>query len=143
MKTTDINKFKGNMKSAIQKWVECRIDELFPTKPQTKMLLKRGLKNYLQKSDERLNRMIGQSLLFITDETGGIDTDTAINLLIGMFKEMEVQEYRIGIIPITVGKGEIVVEMPHHPLLDMLVGNLGKVRITSEDFLDMKAFFNM
>lgn len=28
MKATDINKFKGDFKTAIQEWVEYRIDEL-------------------------------------------------------------------------------------------------------------------
>lgn len=141
MKATDINKFKGDLKAAIQEWVEYRIDELFPTKPQTKVLLKRGLNNYLSKADGKLNSMIDNSLLFITDENGTIDTDVAIDMFVDMFKEMDIQEYKIGMIPITVGKGEIVAELPHNPLLDMVVGNLGKVKITSADFLELKEMF--
>jgi hypothetical protein len=141
MKATDINKFKGDFKTAIQEWVEYRIDELFPNKPQTKVLLKRGLNNYLSKADGKLNGMIDNSLLFITDENGTIDTDVAIDMFVDMFKEMDIQEYKIGMIPITVGKGEIVAELPHNPLLDMVVGNLGKVKITSADFLELKELF--
>lgn len=141
MKATDINKFKGDLKAAIQEWVEYRIDELFPNKPQTKVLLKRGLNNYLSKADGKLNSMIDNSLLFITDENGTIDTDVAIDMFVDMFKEMDIQEYKIGMIPITVGKGEIVAELPHNPLLDMVVGNLGKVKITSADFLELKELF--
>lgn len=141
MKATDINKFKGDLKAAIQEWVEYRIDELFPTKPQTKVLLKRGLNNYLSKADGKLNSMIDNSLLFITDENGTIDTDVAIDMFVDMFKEMDIQEYKIGMIPITVGKGEIMAELPHNPLLDMVVGNLGKVKITSADFLELKELF--
>nr|DAI63992.1 MAG TPA: hypothetical protein [Caudoviricetes sp.] len=141
MKATDINKFKGDFKTAIQEWVEYRIDELFPNKPQTKVLLKRGLNNYLSKADGKLNGMIDNSLLFITDENGTIDTDVAIDMFVDMFKEMDIQEYKIGMIPIVVGKGEIVAELPHNPLLDMVVGNLGKVKITSADFLELKELF--
>ena len=141
MKATDINKFKGDFKTAIQEWVEYRIDELFPNKPQTKVLLKRGLNNYLSKADGKLNGMIDNSLLFITDENGTIDTDVAIDMFVDMFKEMDIQEYKIGMIPITVGKGEIMAELPHNPLLDMVVGNLGKVKITSADFLELKELF--
>lgn len=141
MKATDINKFKGDLKAAIQEWVEYRIDELFPNKPQTKVLLKRGLNNYLSKADGKLNGMIDNSLLFITDENGTIDTDVAIDMFVDMFKEMDIQEYKIGMIPITVGKGEIMAELPHNPLLDMVVGNLGKVKITSADFLELKELF--
>lgn len=141
MKATDINKFKGDFKTAIQEWVEYRIDELFPNKPQTKVLLKRGLNNYFSKADGKLNGMIDNSLLFITDKNGTIDTDVAIDMFVDMFKEMDIQEYKIGMIPITVGKGEIVAELPHNPLLDMVVGNLGKVKITSADFLELKELF--
>lgn len=141
MKATDINKFKGDFKTAIQEWVEYRIDELFPNKPQTKVLLKRGLNNYLSRADGKLNGMIDNSLLFITDENGTIDTDVAIDMFVDMFKEMDIQEYKIGMIPITVGKGEVVAELPHNPLLDMVVGNLGKVKITSADFLELKELF--
>lgn len=68
------------------------------------------------------------------------DTDVA-EKFVDMFKEMDIQEYKIGMIPITVGKGEIVAELPHNPLLDMVVGNLGKVKITSADFLELKELF--
>lgn len=142
MKATDINKFKCDLKTAIQEWTETRIDELFPARPQTKVLLKRGLNNYLSKADGKLNSLIDNSLLFIADENGTIDTDTAIDMFVEMFKEMDVQEYRVGMIPITIGKGEIVAELPHHPLLDMVVGNLGKVKITSEDLLELKELLN-
>lgn len=142
MKITDINKFKGDLKTTLQEWSEYKIDELFPGRPQTKVMLKRGLNNYLSKTDDKLNNMIDKSLLFITDEKGTIDTDTAMDMFIDLFKEMDIQEYRMGMIPITIGKGEIVAEIPHHPLLDMVVGNLGKVRITSTDLLELKELFN-
>ncbi len=142
MKVTDINKFKGDFKTAIQDWIENRIDELFPNKPQTKVLLKRGLNNYISKADGKMNNMINNSLLFIADDNGAIDTDVAIDMFIDMFKEMDVQEYSIGMIPVTVGKGEIVAELPHNPLLDMIVGNLGKVKITSADLLELKELLN-
>ena len=142
MKATDINKFKGDLKTTLQEWSEYKIDELFPVRPQTKVILKRGLNNYLSKTDDKLNNIIDKSLLFITDENGTIDTDTAIDMFIDLFKEMDIQEYRLGMIPITIGKGEIVAEIPHHPLLDMVVGNLGKVKITSSDLLELKELFN-
>lgn len=138
MKVTDINKFKGDFKTAIQNWAEYRIDDLFPAKPHTKVLLKRGLTNYLSKADGKINGMIDNFMLFITDENGTVDTDLAIDMFIDMFKEMDIKEYKLGIIPVTVGNGEITAELPHNPLLDMVVGNLGKVKITSADFLELK-----
>ena len=51
MKATDVNQFKGEFKTAIQNWVEYRIDELFPARPQPRVLLKRGLNNYISNAD--------------------------------------------------------------------------------------------
>ena len=141
METSDVIKLKEGIKEALKKWTGSKIDALFPKKPQTRVILKRGLYNYLEKEDLKINSMVERIMLFVGDENGVINTDTAIDMLIDLFKEMDVQEYKIGIIPITVGKGEFVLTLPHNPLLDMLVGELGKVTIKAEDILEMKKMF--
>lgn len=139
MKVTDINQFKGDLKSQLQIWAENKIDGIFPAKPQVRGILKRGLNNYMYRIDDKIDKMIDNSLLFLGDEKGVIDTDTVFDTLIGMFKEMDIKEYKLGMIPVTIGKGEIVANIPHHPLLDMIVGDLGKVTISAEDLLEIKS----
>lgn len=139
MKVTDINQFKGDLKSQLQIWVENKIDGLFPAKPQIRGILKRGLNNYMYKIDDKIDKIVDNSLLFFGDEKGVLDTDTAFDTLIGMFKEMDINEYKLGMISVSVGKGEIVANIPHHPLLDMIVGELGKVTISAEDLLEIKS----
>ena len=84
MKVTDINKFKGDLKTAVQEWGENRIDELFPNSPSKKVFLKRGFTNWLSKKDGNLNKMIDNSLFFITDENGVVDTDSAIDMILSL-----------------------------------------------------------
>lgn len=138
MKATDINKLKGDVKTSIQAWIESKVDDLFPTRLQTRIFLKRGFNNYLARADGKLNGVIDYAMLFLSDENGCIDTDVAIDMLVEMFKEMEVKNYRMGIIPISVGKGRVIAELPHNPLLDMIVGDLGKLTITADDVAELK-----
>ena len=125
MKVTDINQFKGDLKTQLQIWAESKIDGIFPAKPQVRGILKKGLNNYMYRIDDKLDKMI--------------DTDAVFDTFVGMFKEMDIKEYKLGMIPVTVGKGEIVANIPHHPLLDMIVGDLGKVTISAEDILEIKS----
>lgn len=140
MRIEDLNELKGNVKTAMQTWSEDKIDNLLPGKPNTRVVIKNGINNLLQKHDADLNNMIDGGIMLV-GKNGTVDTDTAMDLLVGIFKEMDVKNYSFGIIPVTVGKGEIVIGIPHNPILDMLVGDLGKVTITAEDLLELKDYF--
>lgn len=141
MKTNDIIRLKDGVKDAVINWADTKINDLFPSKPNTRVMLKRGLSNYIAREDDRISKMIGNVMLFLGDENGTIDTDTAIDLILDMFKEMDVREYHIGMIPVTAGKGEVILNLPHNPILDMFVGDLGKVTIKAEDILELKSMF--
>ncbi len=143
MKTNDVAKIKSEIKTALQEWVELKIGELFPSKPQTKVILKRGINNWMNRADGKLNSTIDTAMLFVADESGNIDTGEMFDMALDMFREMEVHKYQIGMIPVSVGNGKIVAEIPHHPILDMVVGNLGKVTITADDFLELKEIINI
>ena len=47
MKTEDLTKFKGEIKSAMQAWGESKIDEMFPGKAAAKQFIKNGLNNVM------------------------------------------------------------------------------------------------
>lgn len=142
MKTTDLNELKGNIKTALQSWSDSKIEGLFPGKPKTKVVLKNGLNNLMQRYDEKLNKMIDGGIMFVGKD-GVVDTDIALDLLIGIFEEMDIQEYQFGLIPISVGKGEIIAKLPSNPILDAIVGNLGLLKITSEDIFEIKEILNL
>lgn len=140
----EINKFKGDLKTSIQSWVNGKIDDLCEGKPKMKaasVYLKRGLNNYLNREDLKINRAVDNALLFITDENGAINTDVVIDDLVNMFKDMDKQEKKIGMFNLEYGQGEIKITIPHNPFLDMIFGDLGMIRITSDDLLELKELF--
>lgn len=140
MTIEDVNKFKGTLKSALQDWGNARIDELVPKKATTKAFLKNGLNNLLSRKDANLNKWIDGIFLFIADEEGTIDSDAMIDTLADMFKEMPKKEYSFGPLDVVAGDGEVVINFPHNFLVDMLVGDMGSVKFTTEDILDFKNY---
>lgn len=141
MKYTDIAQFTGKCKTAIQQWGEKKIDELFPSKPQLRVFAKRGFDNFLTRYDTRINKAIDTAMLFVADGQGCIDSDVAIDTLVSLFNEMDVQKYDLWGIEVGVGKGAVTLDFPHTLLFDMILGNLGQVKLTADDLLELKAMF--
>lgn len=140
MKIDDINRFKGELKSAIQSWGNGKINELFPN-PVARTFAKNGLNNALTRYDEKMNNGIDFLWMFIANEEGVVDSDSMVDSINSMLKEMELKQYNLGGFILSVGKGEIAVEMPNNIFMDMLVG-CGKVRFTSADIDELKNLLN-
>lgn len=104
--------------------------------------MKRGVNNWLEREDERINNVVDNSLLFVADKDGNVDVDTVVDDLVDMFKQMEVQEKKLGMFNLSYGKGEVILKIPHNVFLDMLFGDLGQIRLTSEDLLEIKSLLN-
>lgn len=140
----ELGKFKSDLKTNMQAWAEGKINDLGKTQPRLKtasVYLKRGLNNWLEREDKHINRIVDNLTLFIADEKGQINTDIIIEDLMEMFKGMEVQEMELGMFHVAYGKGEINISIPHNPMLDIIFGNLGHVKITADDLLEMKEMF--
>ena len=136
-----INEFKGNLKTSLQEWGNSKIDALCGNNPRMKpasIYMKRGLNNWIEMEDERINKVVDRSLLFISDKNGGIDTDMLIDDAVEIFKGMDKQQMELGMFLLEYGKGEVSVSIPHNFMLDMIFGDLGKVRLTADDLLELK-----
>ncbi len=134
-------KLTDNLKVAVKEWANGKIDELAAGRPKLKaasVYLKRGLDNWMEREDKRINSMVDGIALFVADKDGNIDTDTLIDDAVAMFKEMDVNFSEIGMFGIEYGKGVITVNIPHNLLLDMIFGDLGQIRITADDLLEIK-----
>lgn len=139
----DINLLKGDIKTALMQWSESKLNSLCMSHPQLKPMsvyLRRGLTNYIDRIDDKVDSAVDMLLLFVADKDGKIDTDTLINDAVEMFKLSDVHQSNIGIFDVTYGAGEILLTMPHNPLLDIFFGNLGQIKLTAEDLLEMKNF---
>lgn len=141
MKKEDLNRFKGEIKDAIQSWGENKINSLFPQEAR-RSFFKKGLINLLDKEDERINKWLDAGFLFVADENGIIDSDVMIDTLTSLFEEMDSRVYQLGMIKLSIGKGQAIIELPRNFLVDMLVGELGIVKFTSSDISELKSFLN-
>lgn len=143
MKANDLTKFKGEIKTAMQAWGESKIDELFPGKAAAKTFMKNGLNNLMNRHDQKLNEYIDYFFMFVADEKGTVDSDVMVDTVAGMFREIDPeQQYSLGLVDITIGKGELGVHLPDNMFLNMLVGKRGVIKFTADDILDFKNLLN-
>lgn len=134
-------KLIGDLKNAVRQWAYGKIDELATDRPKLKaasVYLKRGINNYMEREDKRINSMVDGITLFVADKDGNIDTDMLIDDSVAMFKEMDMNFAEVGMFKIEYGKGAVTINIPHNLFLDMIFGDLGQIRITAEDLLEIK-----
>ena len=142
MRIDDVNRFKGEIKTAFQSWAESKIEVLFANKAAARTFMKNGLNNMMNRFDGKINSYIDYLFMFVADENGVVDSDTMIDTMASLFKEMQPRKYPLGMVDVSVGNGELVVDLPHNFFLEMLVGDLGKVKFTTEDINEFKNLLN-
>lgn len=138
----ETTKLTGDLKNAVRRWAYGKIDELSAGRPRLKaasVYLKRGLNNYMEREDKSINSMVDGLTLFVADKDGNIDTDMLIDDAVAMFREMDVAYAEMGAFGIEYGKGAVTINIPHNVFLDMIFGDLGKITITADDLLEIKA----
>lgn len=140
MRIEDVNRFKGELKTAFQTWGEAKIEELFPNSAMARTFAKNGLNNAMNRYDSMLNQGIDNLFMFVSKD-GVVDTDVMVDGMAQMFKEMKPSEYDMGGFHLSVGNGELAVDLPRNILLDMLIGT-SRLRFTSEDILEFKNLLN-
>lgn len=143
MRTSDVNAFKGQAKTAIQTWLGSKVDEIFPNKAQTRVIAKNAINNGLNRMDEKLNDYIDTLFILFADESGTIDTTTLVDGVATLLEEMNPSDFAFGPFNATVGNGEIAVKFPHNAFIGMFAGDLGGVKFTSSDIKEMKNYFNV
>lgn len=142
MKIEDVNALKGKVKTAIQSWGNNKIDELMGNRIDSKVILKNGLHNWLSRKDTQLNGYLDMLPLFFGDERGVIDTDSMVDMIANLFSSLETREFSLGPFELKAGHGELNVEFPHNIFSDILLGQVGSVKLTTDDLLEFKKLFN-
>lgn len=142
MRVSDVNAFKGQIKDAALNWVGSLIDQMLPNKVAARTIFKNAVGNALARYDEKVNQMVDTVFLMFGDATGSIDTDTTIDMICDMLKEMPQKEYPLGMVGIKAGRGEVLLQFPHNIFSDLFVGDLGGVKFTTEDIKELKKYFS-
>lgn len=140
MKTNDINLLKGHVKDAALSWIDSQIDLLLPNKAAGRAILKNAANNIAARFDSKINEGIDGAFLLFADSAGNIDSDTVVDSLCSMLEEMNVSDYSLGPFATRVGKGEICIDFPRSFLSELIAGDIGGVKITTEDIKQIKNF---
>ena len=142
MRVSDVNAFKGQFKDAALKWVGSLVDQMLPNKVAARTLVKNAIGNVLARLDGKINQMVDTAFVMFGDANGVVDTDTTIDLLCDMLKEMPHKEYSFGMVGLKAGNGEIRIEFPHNIFSDLLVGDLGGVKFSTDDIKELKNYLS-
>ena len=133
MKASDVNAFKGKFKDAIVGWAGSMVDQMLPNKVTARTLFKNAIGNAVNRFDGKVNQLVDSAFLVFGDSEGVVDTDTTIDLLCGMLDEMKPTDYSLGFINATIGQGEVKIQFPHNIFSDLLVGDLGGVKFSTNE----------
>jgi hypothetical protein len=140
MKSSDVNAFKGQFKDALVGWTGSMIDQMLPNKVAARTLFKNAVGNAVSRFDGKVNELVDSAFLVFGDSQGVIDTDSTIDLLCDMLKEMKPTDYTFGFVNVTIGHGEIRLQFPHNIFSDLLVGDLGGVKFSTNDIKQLKDY---
>lgn len=141
MKTADINALKGKTKDAFLAWIGGQIDQMLPNRATARTFLKNAAGNLLAKYERKIDQGIDAAFLMVGDAQGNIDTDSLVDIVCDMLKEMQPTDYSVGPIAATVGRGEICLRFPEGILCDLIAGGLGGAKITTADIQQIKTLF--
>lgn len=134
--TRDMQALADDMATALREWGKGRIRDLAGGRPGLAAVspyMERGLDNWVARERGRLGDMVDKAAMFIADGDGNINADTVMEDLLGMFRNMPKRQATVGVFEVEYGKGEVCVTIPHDPLLDIILGDLGQVRLTADD----------
>lgn len=142
MRINDVNTLKGKVKTALHSWGNNKIDEFFGSKIGVKTFAKNGLNNILNNCDDKINKYIDTMFIFLANERGEVDSDSMVEMMANMFKDIEPCEFQVSCFNIKAGRGEVYIELPHYAVLDMFLGKAGVIKFTADDLLEFKNLFN-
>lgn len=142
MRYEDLNRLKGISKDVVVKWSHLMIDRMFPEMPVLRSRLKNAAHNVISRFDGKMNDALDGLFLMMADETGKVDSDTMVDAIADIIGEMPVMTIPISPFSLDIGKGAVEMRFPSGPFWESITGSLGGFRLTREDFLEMKQFFN-
>ena len=97
-------------------------------------------RKYIAILEGQIDSAVDMLTLFAADDAGNIDAGTLIGDAVEMFKLSDVREAKVGIFDLTYGAGEVVLSLPRNPVLDIFVGDLGIIKLTADDLLELRNY---
>ena len=141
MRTADIAKFKGSVKSAMYGWAEQQIDALLPNRSMAKSVLKNAANNMIARYGAKIDNGIDAIVLLFGDTEGNLDSDTLTESACNLLQEMPITEYSFGAFTAKAGNGEISICFPRGFISEIFAGDLNGVKFTVDDIREIKKYF--
>lgn len=132
---------KEKLAGGIKKWMTGRIDDFtaeYPTMRPMAKYLKRGVVNMAAKEDARMTDFVEAMMLFIADKDGNYDMGMLFDDAMSMLRTMPETPFDMGLLHGTMGGGVIRIMLPDNPVVSMFMGNMGAIKITEDDFKELK-----
>lgn len=141
MKKKDVAKVKCDVKTAAMRWAEGKIDIVFPNQPAMRAMLKKGVGNVMEAYDVQLNRWMDMAFMLLGDGQE-VDAEGMIDVLLDVYGETKAETMEAGGFLLTVGAGELKIQMPDNMMVRLLMGGNDTVKFTREDFAEIKELLN-
>lgn len=133
---------KESLTGAVTAWADGKLVELSAEHPKIKVMktyLMNGLHNYISRHDDEITKWTEGMSLFLPAQDGCIDSDMLVDDAIRLLMQTEKTDIRVAGVDVSVGGGEITASLPDTLLGTYLFGRLGRIRITADDLIELKA----
>lgn len=138
----NINTIREKLPASLTAWADQRIADMVqgnPTLAIPSVYMRRAAHNIIGRYGNMIDGHLDGLALFLADENGEVDEETLFNDLMQMLDAIEPKPYNAGIIHGSIGGGAVTIELPDNLATDILLGNKKTIRITREDFAELKA----
>lgn len=141
MKRKDVAKMKGDIKTAAMRWAEGKIDGIFPNQPAMRAMLKKGVGNVMSAYDVEVNKWMDMAFMVLGDGEE-VNAEMMVDTLLDVYGETRTEVMHAWGFTLTVGGGELKVQMPDNLMIRLLMGGNDTVKFTREDFAEIKELLN-
>lgn len=134
----NIEQTKDHVVEAVEKWADNVIGDfanrfhIVPLAPY----MKRGIKNYLTQSSEKISEMLKDTAMFVCDEHGNCDIETVTADLLNMVKTMKPTP--LPFLNGTIGEGRIKFCLPTIPVITQMLGGTTEITINEQDLTELR-----
>lgn len=142
MKRKDVARVKGDIKTAAMRWADGKIEAIFPNQPAMRAMLKKGFENVMRTYDVQVNRWMDTVFLLLGDGQE-VDAEGMIDMLLDVYGETKPEVMQAWGFTLTVGAGELKIQMPDNMMIRLLMGGNDTVKFTREDFAEIKDLLNI
>lgn len=137
----NLTELKTDAANAAHMWVDNKVNELISKHPKLSSIkdnIANAGHNLIYKYENDIQTMIDKFSIFLANKNGEISSDDLINAFGNIFDNMDTHTFDLGVTNITVGQGNLTIDVPDNMMMRLMFGNIGKVKFNTKDLLELK-----